>query len=304
MKETFGTRVKKDLKQNWILYLMLLPVLLYFILFFYKPMYGALIAFQDYRPAKDFGTDWVGFKHFIRFFQSPFLGRILRNTITISVLMIVFGFPGSIFLAIMINEIKGEKFKAVSQSCMHLPHFVSLVVVCGLVRKFCLSDGLFNDIIVFFGGEASPLLQRPELYKLIYVLTDIWQSMGWNSLIFVAALSGIDTQLYDAAKVDGAGKLSQIIHVTIPGIMPTIVVMFIMNVGNIMSLGYEKTLLLYNESIYETSDIISSYVYRIGMLNKEWSYSAAVGIFNSVVNIILVIIANKLSKKFTDNSLW
>lgn len=304
MKETFGTRVKKDLKQNWILYLMLLPVLLYFILFFYKPMYGALIAFQDYRPAKGFGTDWVGFKHFIRFFQSPFLGRILRNTITISVLMIVFGFPGSIFLAIMINEIKGEKFKAVSQSCMHLPHFVSLVVVCGLVRKFCLSDGLFNDIIVFFGGEASPLLQRPELYKLIYVLTDIWQSMGWNSLIFVAALSGIDTQLYDAAKVDGAGKLSQIIHVTIPGIMPTIVVMFIMNVGNIMSLGYEKTLLLYNESIYETSDIISSYVYRIGMLNKEWSYSAAVGIFNSVVNIILVIIANKLSKKFTDNSLW
>lgn len=304
MKETFGIRVKKDLKQNWILYLMLLPVLLYFILFFYKPMYGALIAFQDYRPAKGFGTDWVGFKHFIRFFQSPFLGRILRNTITISVLMIVFGFPGSIFLAIMINEIKGEKFKAVSQSCMHLPHFVSLVVVCGLVRKFCLSDGLFNDIIVFFGGEASPLLQRPELYKLIYVLTDIWQSMGWNSLIFVAALSGIDTQLYDAAKVDGAGKLSQIIHVTIPGIMPTIVVMFIMNVGNIMSLGYEKTLLLYNESIYETSDIISSYVYRIGMLNKEWSYSAAVGIFNSVVNIILVIIANKLSKKFTDNSLW
>ena len=304
MKETLGVRIKKDWKRNWVLYLMLVPVMLYFVLFWYKPMYGALIAFQDYRPAKGFGAEWVGFKHFIRFFQSPFFGRVMKNTIMISLLVLVAGFPGSIFLALMINEVKSNKFKGVTQACMHLPYFISLVVVCGLVRKFCLSDGLFNDIIVFFGGERSPLLQRPELYKLIYVLTDVWQTMGWNSLIFVAALSGIDTQLYDAAKVDGAGKWQQIKNVTLPGIMPTIIVMLIMQIGNIMSLGYEKTLLLYNESIYETSDIIASYVYRVGMMNKEWSYSAAVGIFNSVVNIILVVLANQFSKKFSENSLW
>lgn len=304
MKEKWGVRIRKDWKQNGTLYIMLIPVLLFFVLFSYKPLYGALIAFQDYKPARGFGENWVGFKHFIRFFESPFFGRVMRNTIEISILVLVVGFPGSILVALMLNEINNRKFKAVSQICMHLPYFVSMVVICGLVRKFCLSDGLFNDIIALFGGERSPLLQRPELYKLIYVLTDVWQTVGWNSLIFVAALSGIDMQLYDAAKVDGAGKFQQIVHITIPGIMPTIIVMLIMQIGNIMSLGYEKTLLLYNQSIYETADIISSYVYRVGLMNKEWSYSSAVGLFNSVVNIMLVVLANTFSKKVSDKSLW
>ena len=304
MLKKVGIAVKKDIKRNWILYLMLVPVILFYILFMYKPIYGALIAFQDYKPAKGFGVDWVGFKHFIRFFQNPYFGRLIRNTLVINILNLVFGFPAPIILALLLNEVKSKKFKTVTQSSMYLPHFISLVVIIGMVKQFCMSDGLFNDIIVMFGGERIPLLQYPEYYQTIYVASEIWQSIGWNSIIYVAALSGVDSQLYDAAKVDDAGRWKQTLHVTLPSITPTIIVMLILRVGSLMSLGYEKTLLLYNESIFETSDIISSYVYRSGMLNQEWSYSTAVGLFNSFVNIILVISANTISKKVADTSLW
>lgn len=297
-------RAKKDLKRNWVLYLMLLPVIVFLLLFAYKPLYGALIAFQDYKPAKGFGTNWVGLKHFKEFLTNPYFGRLLKNTLGISFLNLLIGFPMPIILALLFNEVSSKKFKTISQSFLNLPHFISLVAICGMIRQFCMSDGVINQIIVFFGGEASPLLQRPELYKAIYVITDLWKEMGWSSIIFVAAISGIDKTLYEAAVVDGAGRWKQMIHVTLPGIAPTIVVMLILKVGGLMSLGHEKTLLLYNESIYETADIISSYVYRSGLLEQKWSYSTAVGLFSSAINLTLVIITNKISKKLSDTSLW
>ena len=296
--------VKTDFKHNWSLYLLVLPVLLFYFFFHYKPLYGALIAFQDYRPARGFGAEWVGFEHFIRFFRSPYFGRLIRNTLTITVTNLIFGFPAPIILALLLNEIRLKKFKTVTQSFMYLPHFISAVVICGMIRQFSLSDGLFNDIIAFFGGERTALLQQPGLYVPIYVGSGIWQTFGWDSIIYVAALAAVDTELYDAASVDGAGRWKQTLHVTIPGIAPTIIIKLILSIGGLLSLDYEKTLLLYNEAIYETSDIISTYVYRYGMQKQEWSYSTAVGLFNSVVGLILINSANKISKKVTETSLW
>ena len=304
MKNGFGRQLKRDMKTNWTLYLLILPVVAFYILFCYKPMYGALIAFQNYKPAKGFGVEWVGFKHFIKFFNSPYVWRLIRNTFLISFLQLIFAFPASIILALLLNEIRGERFKRVTQMAMHLPHFVSMVVVCGLVKQFCMSDGLINDILVTFGAKRVNLLQRPELYRTIYVLSEVWKNLGWNSLIYVAALSGVDATLYEAARVDGANKWQQTLHVTLPGILPTIVVMLILNVGRMMSLGYEKTLLLYNETIYETADILSSYIYRYGLVEHNWSYSTAIGLFNSLVNVALVLTANWVSKRVTENSLW
>lgn len=304
MKEERGAIIKKDLKRNWVLYLIVLPVILWYILFCYKPMYGALIAFQDYRPAQGFGVNWVEFKHFVRFFENPFLGRLLRNTVLISLYNLLFGFPTPIILALLFNEAKSKKFKNVAQTFMYLPHFISMVVVCGMISQFCLTTGLFNNIIEFFGGEATPLLQRPELYRTIYVASNVWKNFGWDSIIYVAALAGVDTQLYDAARVDGAGRWKQMLHVTLPSITPTIVIMLILKIGGLMSVGYEKTLLLYNETIYETADIISTYVYRVGLMDKQYSYASAVDLFNSAINILLVVTANKISKKVSETSLW
>lgn len=296
--------IKKDLRMNWVLYLIVLPVLLYFFVFEYKPMYGALIAFQDYRPSKGFGAEWVGFKHFIRFFKNPYFGRLIGNTLEINIKQLIFSFPAPIILALILNEMKQSKFKTISQSLMYLPHFISTVVICGMIVQFCLTDGLFNDIVVAFGGERSSLLQRPELYQTIYVGSGIWQTFGWNSIIYVAALSGVDKELYDAASVDGAGKWKQMLNVTLPSIVPTIVTMLILRMGSMMSLGYEKTMLLYNEATYSTADVISTYVYRMGMLDRQWSYSSAVNLFNTVINIILLFTANKISRKVADTSLW
>lgn len=296
--------IRKDFRRNWVLYLIVLPVIVWYLLFAYKPMYGAFIAFQDYRPAQGFGKNWVGFKHFIRFFQNPFFGRLLRNTVLISFYNLIFGFPVPIILALLFNEVKSKKFKSITQTFMYLPHFVSLVVVCGMLKQFCMTTGLFNSILGFFGIEASPLLQKPEWYRTIYVASNIWKNFGWDSIIYVAALSGVDTQLYEAARVDGAGKWKQMLHVTLPGITPTVVIMLILKIGSMMSIGYEKTLLLYNETIYETADILSTYVYRVGLMDKQYSYAAATDLFNSGINIFLVIAANKISRKVSQTSLW
>lgn len=296
--------IKKDMRLNWALYVLVLPVLVFFFLFEYKPMYGALIAFQDYRPAKGFGAEWVGFKHFIRFFKHPFFFRLIRNTVVINVLQLVFSFPAAIILALTLNEMKNSKFKTVSQSLMYLPHFMSAVIVCGMVTQFCMTEGLFNDIIAFFGGKRTSLLQRPELYRTIYVGSGIWQTFGWNSIIYVAALSGVDRELYDAASVDGAGKWKQMVHVTLPSIAPTIITMLILRMGSMMSLGHEKTMLLYNDITYEVGDVISTYVYRVGMLDDQLSYSTAVNLFNQAINIALLLTANKISRKVSETSLW
>lgn len=301
----FSDRARRDWRKNWELYLIVVPVLFYFILFQYKPMYGALIAFQNYKPALGFyGSQWVGLDNFIRFFTSPFFGRLVGNTLALSLELLLFSFPAPVILALLINEMHHTGFKKTVQTLTYLPHFISMIVVVGMITDFSMTSGLFNDIIVFFGGERSAILQNPALYRTIYILSDIWQEVGWGSIIYLSALSGVDAQLYDAASIDGAGRFQKLLHVTLPGIMPTIITMLILRIGSLMSIGYEKTILLYNPSTYETADIISSYVYRVGMLEQGWSYSTAIGLFNSVINLILLVVANKLSKKLADTSLW
>lgn len=300
---------KKNLRADWVrnrsLYVLVLPVIAFYILFNYKPIYGAIIAFQDYVPRLGIsGSEWVGLANFKRFFSDIYFGRLMRNTLLLSVYDILFGFPAPIILALLLNEIHNKFFKNVTQTITYLPHFISMIVVCGMLTDFSLSTGLFNDIIEFFGGERHPLLQDPKLYRTIYIASGIWQQVGWGTIIYLSALAGVDSQLYEAAEIDGATKWKQTLHVTLPGIAPTIITMFILKIGKLMSMGYEKTILLYNPSTFETADIISSYVYRIGLLEQDWSYSTAIGLFNSVINFVLLILANKLSKKFSETSLW
>lgn len=304
-KESLSARIQKDWRKHWSLYLMILPVVIYFIIFSYKPMYGAVIAFQNYRPAKGIsGSEWVGFDQFIRFFKSPYCFRVIKNTLILSLYSLIFGFPAPIILALLLNEVKSKWFKKTAQTLTYMPHFISMVVAVGLVQQFCMSNGIINDIIVFFGGERSAILQNPDYYRAIYIISDIWQEIGWGSIIYLAALSGVDQQLYEAAEIDGAGRWKQTIHVTLPGIMPTIIIMLILRIGHLMSMGYEKTILLYSPATYDVADIISSYVYRTGLLEQDYSYSTAVGLFNSVINCILIVVANKISRKFSETSLW
>ncbi len=304
-RESFSIRVKKDWKRNRSLYLMVLPVILFYILFHYKPMYGAIIAFQDYNPRQGVtGSEWVGFDQFRRFFTSPYFGRLVKNTLLLSVYGIIFGFPAPIILALLLNELRAKRFKKTVQTITYLPHFISLVVVTGIIKDFTQSTGLINDIIVMFGGERSSLIQNPALYRTIYIVSDIWQGIGWGSIIYLSALSGVDQQLYEAASIDGAGRWKQLIHVTLPGIAPTIVIMLIMRMGQLLGTGYEKTILLYNEATYETADVIASYIYRVGILERNWSYSTAIGLFNSVINLALLIATNKISRRVSETSLW
>ena len=297
--------IKKDWKRNRALYIMIIPVLLFYILFHYKPMYGAIIAFMDYNPRLGIkGSVWVGFEHFIRFFQSPYFFRVLKNTVLLSVYGIIWGFPAPIILSLLLNEVRQMKFKKTLQTITYLPHFISLVVVTGIIKDFTQSTGFINDIIVAFGGERTSLIQNPALYRTIYIVSDIWQEIGWGSIIYLSALSGIDQQLYEAASIDGADRFKKLINVTIPSIMPTIVIMLILRLGQILGSSYEKTILLYNEATYETADVIASYIYRVGILERNWSYSTAIGLFNSAVNLIFILAANKISKKFNDTSLW
>lgn len=304
-QSSFFYRVKKDWMRNRSLYLMIIPVLIFFILFHYKPMYGAIIAFKDYTPALGIAeSPWVGWDNFTRFFSSVYFGRLIRNTILLSFYSLLFGFPAPIILALLLNEVKNKKFKGLTQTVTYLPHFISMIVVTGMLVDFSMTSGLFNDIIELFGGERSPLLQNPDLYRTIYVASGTWQEIGWGSIIYLSALSGVDSQLYEAAQIDGAGKWKQLIHVTLPGIAPTIIIMFILKMGTLMNMGYEKTILLYNPATYETADIISSYIYRIGLLEQDWSYSTAIGLFNSVINLGLLLITNKIARKCGETSLW
>ena len=301
----FKKRFIKDMKRNWSLYILAVPMIIFYILFAYKPMYGALIAFKEYKPALGFvGSPWVGFAQFQRFFTSPFFGRLMKNTVLLSFYCLLFGFPAPIILALLLNEVKNIAFKKTVQTISYLPHFISIIVVAGMITDFSVSTGLFNHIIEFFGGTRHPLLQDPTLYRPIYVASDIWQQIGWGSIIYLSALSGVDQQLYEAAEVDGAGRFRKLIHVTLPAITPTIVIMLILRIGSLLSIGYEKTILLYNPSTYETADIISSYVYRVGILEQGWSYSTAIGLFNSIINLCLLLLANTISRRLTETSLW
>ena len=304
-KSSFGVRLWNDLKRYRGAYLIALPVVLFYILFAYKPMYGIIIAFKDFSPgAGIWGSDWVGLQHFKAFFQSYYFGRILKNTLVISFSTILFGFPAPIIFALLLNEIKNPAFKRITQTISYMPHFISLVVVCGMISLFVSEKGIITYLLSFFGVKQVSMLSNPSYFVPIYVISGIWQELGWGAIIYLSALSGIDPQLYEAAKIDGANRCKQTLHVTLPGISGTIIIMLLLRIGSVMSVGSEKILLLYNPSIYETADVISTYVYRKGLVDYQWSFSTAVGLFNSVINFAMVMIFNKVSKKTTEISLW
>lgn len=304
-KRSLWHRIVRDFVFNKYNYLLLAPALIYYILFHYVPMYGAQIAFRDYYVTKGIlGSDWVGLKYFEQFFSSYYFGRLVTNTVLLSGLNILWGFPAPIILALLLNEVRNQVFKKTVQTITYLPHFISLVVACGIIIDFTKQNGLINDIIAFFGGERILFLQSPEWFRPVYIISGIWQEIGWGSIIYLSAIAGISQELYEAAKIDGANRWQETWHITLPGIMETIVILLILRVGKLMSLGYEKVLLLYNETTYLTADIISTYVYRRGIQNAEYSFASAVDLFNSVINMALLLIVNTISKRVQGSSLF
>ncbi len=297
--------LKKDLIKNRNVYIMLFPVVLYYLIFHYQPMYGAQIAFKDFSPIKGIlGSPWIGLDNFKDFFNAYYFWRIIRNTLLLSVYNIVFGFPAPIILALLINELRSKLFSRTVQTVTYLPHFISMVVICGIIIDFTSRDGVVNNLMNAVGINSIPFMIQPEWFRFIYVSTDIWQEIGWGSIIYLAALSGIDQELYEACKIDGGGRFRQLLSITIPGIAPTIIIMLILRLGKVMSIGTEKVLLLYNPNTYETADVISTFVYRKGLIEMSYSYSSAVGLFNSLINFTLLVTVNKLSKRVSETSLW
>ena len=301
----WGKKLLMNIKQHPWFYVMIIPAIAYFIVFHYAPMYGVIIAFQDYKPFKGIsGSAWVGFKHFTDFITGPFFWRLLRNTLSINLGMLLFGFPLPILFALLLNEVRSVGFKRVVQTITYMPHFVSSVVVCGLMVIFCRSDGILTYVLKYLGFPENNLLTYKQYFQGLYIGMNIWQELGWDSIIYFAALTSIDVSLYEAARVDGAGRWRQMWHITLPGIAPTVVILLILRIGNLMSLGWDRIYLLYNDMVMETADVISTYVYRTGMLQVQYSYATAVGLMNSIVNIILLFSANYISRKVTDSSLW
>lgn len=303
--KNFKEKVARDFRQHKFKYLLVIPVLVWLILFCYKPMYGIVIAFQNYRPAlKISGSEWVGLLHFQRAFADPYFWRAIKNTFTISMLTLLFSFPAPIILALLLNEVKVKWFGRTVQTITYMPHFIAMVVICGLINTFCQSGGLFNDIIAFFGGGRENLLSNPKYFYPIYILSNIWATMGWNSIIYMATLAGIDQEQYEAASVDGASRLQKLIHITLPGLLPTAAMLLILQLGGVLSVGYEKILLLYQPLTYEVADVVSTYVYRKGLIDADYSFSTAVNLFNSLVNIIFLFAANHISKKAGQSGLF
>ena len=297
--------LKKDFWMNKYIYLMALPIIAYFIIFAYVPMYGVLMAFQKFNPSDGIlGSQWVGLKHFADFFSSYYFSRLITNTLVLSGLEILFGFPIPIIFALLMNEVRNTKFKKTVQTITYMPYFISMVVVASLIVEFTSSRGFVVQIMGLFGFEKTSLLSHPEYFPAVYTVSGIWQTIGFNSILYMAALSAINPELYEAATLDRANRWHKIRYITIPGISTTIIIMLILRLGSVMNVGFEKILLLYNPAIYETADVISTFVYRKGLQEFNYGYSTAVGLFNSTINFILLVVANKLSKKFTESSLW
>ena len=293
-------------RRNWDLYIMLILPVLYFAIFKYRPIYGLIIAFKDFSARKGIlGSRWVGFKYFQMFFNNYYFGLTLRNTLTISLMSILFGFPMPILLALSINEVSHAKLKKSIQTVVYMPHFLSTIVTCSIVIQFLSpSTGIINKLIVALGGEAQYFMTQESAFKPVYVISDIWSSMGWNAIIYLSALSGVDTALYEAAEIDGATRLQCIRYINLPSILPTVVITLILRSGHVMSVGYEKILLLQNDLNYNASEVISTYVYNKGLLQAQYSFSTAVGLFNNVINFGIVMLVNGIARSVGQNSLW
>jgi putative aldouronate transport system permease protein len=292
--------------KDWQWYVLLAPAIIYFAIFSYGPMYGVQIAFKDFKASKGIlGSNWAGFSHFIRFFNSYYFWDLIRNTVVISVYGLIVGFPLPIILALCINELKEGRFKKTVQTVTYAPHFISTVVFCGMIIAFLSpTTGIINKAIIALGGERMAFLSEPAYFPSIYVWSDVWQNVGWGSIIYLATLSGIDVALYEAATIDGASRFQKMRYINIPLLIPIIVTLLILNSGRVLSVGYEKTLLLQNSLNLKTSEVISTFVYKSGLLQAQYSFSAAVGLFNSIINLIILFTVNKVSQKISENSLW
>lgn len=301
-----GQTKKKNIWKNWRLYLMCLPAVIYFLIFAYKPMYGIIIAFKDYSMRKGImGSPWIGFDNFQRLFSSYWFPVILKNTLTLSCLSLILGFPIPIILALVLNEVSNDRFRKGFQTLSYAPHFISTVVLCGMLTLFLNpTSGVINKFVTMFGGDAVNFLQEPTMYKWIYVLSGIWQEMGWGSIIYFATLSGVDRALLEAADIDGASRLQKIWYINLPVLVPTILILLILNCGSLLSVGYEKVYLLQNATNLSASEVISTFVYKSGLEKADFSFGAAADLFNSVVNTVVLILANMISKRTTKTSLF
>ena len=303
---SFGQRIKFYLKRYWQLYIFLLPALIYFLIFHYGPMYGVQIAFKKYMPSLGItGSQWVGFTHFKKFFNSYYFKDLIKNTLGISIYELILGFPMPIILALVFNELKNGFFKKFAQTVTYAPHFISTVVIVGMLVSFLSpSTGVINHIIAGLGGNRQAFLEDPKWFKTIYVLSGIWQNTGWNTIIYMSALAGVNPQLHEAAAIDGASRLQRLIYINLPALIPTMIILLIMNFGSIMSMGYEKILLMQNPLNIASSNVISTFTYQQGLIDANYSYAAAVGLFNAAINAILLLTVNKITRKITNIGLW
>lgn len=296
----------RHLRREWQIYLMLAPTIIWFILFLYKPMYGLQIAFKDYSVFRGIeGSAWVGFEHFETLFGNDQFLRAIKNTLIISFLSLIFGFPIPILLALMFNEVLNQKFKCTAQTIVYLPHFISTVIIAGIViTAFSPSSGIVNLLLSKFGVDPIYFLTKPEWFRPIFIGSGIWQEAGFSSIVFLAAMAGINPSLYESAVVDGASRWQMMWKITIPCILPTILIMLIIRIGNLLEVGFELIILLYQPATYETADVISTFIYRQGLVGAQYDLAAAAGLFNAVVAFILVMTANTISKRYSRTSLW
>lgn len=295
----------RRMKKNYVLYLLLLPAVIYIILFHYAPMYGIQMAFRDYVPAKGmWGSDWAGLKHFSNFFHSYYFGRLMKNTLLLSFYQLVAGFPVPILLALVFNYTTLKKLGKFGQTITFMPHFISTVVLVGMLYVFLGTSGIVNQIIKLLGGSEVAFWGEAGFFRHIYVWSDVWQNMGWNAVIYITALAGVSPELHEAAIMDGATKIQRIFHVDFPALLPTMVTLLILNTGSVLNVGFEKAYLMQNDINVTVSEIISTYVYRTGLLGAQFSYSTAIGLFNNIINFVLLLLVNKASKKVSGTGLW
>ncbi|MCU6707433.1 ABC transporter permease subunit [Paenibacillus sp. J5C_2022] len=297
--------MKKKLYKSKALYIMISLPIIYFLTFHYAPMVGNLMAFQDYSIVKGFfKSPWAGFKYFGQFIGDPYFWKVFRNTLLINLYSLLFFFPSSIIFALLLNELRLQLFKRFIQTVTYVPHFLSVVVVAGMLVNFLSIDGLINSLIKWIGGEAQTFLSMPQWFRTIFISSEIWQGMGWNSIIYLAALTSIDPQLYEAATMDGASRWRKMLHITLPGISTVVTIMLLLTLGHMLSVGFEKIILLYSGPTYETADVIQTFIYRRGLIDSDFSFAAAVGIFQSVIAFALVVSANQFAKKISGTKLF
>lgn len=295
----------KYASQNKWLYFLVMPGILYLLIFNYIPMFGIVIAFKDFNFVKGiWGSSWIGFDNFERLFRSKDFYIVLKNSILLSFYRLIWGFPFPILVALLLNEIKNMTFKKVTQTVMYLPHFISWVVVSGMIINFLAPSGAINYIVQMLGGKSVSFLQKPEYFRSIVVAAGIWKEVGWGTIVYLAAMAGIDQEMYEAAYIDGANRIQRILYITLPSILPTIFVLLILNMGNVLRNGFEQIFLLYNPMVYSVADVFETYTYRIGLQSGRYSYSAAVGIFQSVVGLILITVTNKIAKRMGQSTLY